>query len=361
MYCNHRYLLLLLLLFTTMHQEWTEDMSTDPLNKRPMSDIYPQGPPPCSQLAPSLREVLPPPPPPLPDALGDLPPPLMAYLTLLHQHICQLTLQVQLLQQPPRPPTKSQPSNSNNPSLSTSQHQPAHLPPSTQSYSQVAAQSLPPTTSVLHHTYHLPRDRTSRERSKQLKALIRAKSDQQDRLTSLLRSSNAPPVNTTSKIRPPVVPIASLTIEVPLSDEAQADPIYSVSAVIEAMTDIKILNANIISTNKFEVFLPVTSREPLQALLQEKNLLRIPAPITSQDLLRRTSSYNRSRTPAMRQATLDGFSTELQLQLLDLAQERIPRLHPDRQGVMLRAIHYDRKALLSKDPRALRSLLPFSI
>ena len=64
-------------------------------------------------------------------------------------------------------------------------------------------------------------------------------------------------MNTTPKIRPPVVPIASLTIEVLLSDEAQAGPIYSVSAVIEAMTDIKILNANIISTNKFEVFLPV--------------------------------------------------------------------------------------------------------
>ena len=64
--------------------------------------------------------------------------------------------------------------------------------------------------------------------------------------------------------RPLVEPLVSLTVEVPLPDEAQTDPIYSVAAVIEAMTDIKILNANIISPNKIEVFLPVTSREPLQ-------------------------------------------------------------------------------------------------
>ena len=68
--------------------------------------------------------------------------------------------------------------------------------------------------------------------------------------------------------RPLVEPLAILTVEVPLSDEAQADLIYSVAAVIEAMNaNIKILNANIISPNKFEVFLPVTSREPLQTIL----------------------------------------------------------------------------------------------
>jgi hypothetical protein len=126
--------------------------------------------------------------------------------------------------------------------------------------------------------------------------------------------------------------MASLTVEVPLSDDAQADPIYSVAAVIEAMADIKILNTNIISPNKFEVFLPASSREHLQTILQEKKILRIPAPLTSQDLLRRASSYNRSRTPTMRQATLERFSTDLQLQVLALAQERVHRLHPSRQA-----------------------------
>jgi hypothetical protein len=46
-----------------------------------------------------------------------------------------------------------------------------------------------------------------------------------------------------------------------------------VAAVIEAMADIKILNASIINPNKFEVFLPVTSRKPLQTIRQEKNIL----------------------------------------------------------------------------------------
>ena len=337
-----------------MHQEWTEDTSTDPLNKRPVSDLYPQGAPPSTQRPPLLREALPPP----PAAVKDLPPPLMEYLHLLHQHIHYLAEQVLHLQSPTQHvPHPLRSSNTLNP---TSTPPPSTHPlPSKQlpsrSYSQVASQSLPP------HDHHPVRDRSSLDRSKQLKDLIRAKPDQKDRLASLLRSPTAPTANPSTKTRLPVEPIASLTVEVPLSDEAQADPIYSVAAVIEAMTDIKILNANIISPNKFEVFLPVTSREPLQAILQEKNILRIPAPLTSLDLLRRASSYNRSRTPAMRQAILEGFSSDLQLQVLTLAQERVHRLHPTRQSIMLRAIQYDRKALLSKDPKVLRSLHPFSI
>ena len=74
----------------------------------------------------------------------------------------------------------------------------------------------------------------------------------------------------------PAEPMASLTVEVPLSDEAQADPIYSVAAIIEAMVDIKTLNANIISPNKFEVFLPSTLREHLQTILQEKKYSSYP-------------------------------------------------------------------------------------
>ena len=44
------------------------------------------------------------------------------------------------------------------------------------------------------------------------------------RLFSLLRSPSAPTTSPSTKIRPQVEPMASLTVEVPLSDEAQADP-----------------------------------------------------------------------------------------------------------------------------------------
>jgi|LauGreSBDMM110SN_4_FD.fasta_scaffold90084_1 hypothetical protein len=339
-----------------MHQEWTDDMSNDPLNKRPVSDLYPHGTPMSTHCPPALRENLPPP----PAAINDLPPPLIEYLHLLHQHIQHLADQVLLLQStaqlvhPPAPQdsTISVPSPLNHSSSTTSKR--AH----SRSYSHVVSQSLPPPASLSHQDHPPARDL---DRSKRLKQLIRAKPDQKDRLASLLRSPSAPTPSPSTKIRPPVEPMASLTVEVPLSDDAQADPIYSVAAVIEAMADIKILNANIISPNKFEVFLPASSREHLQTILQEKKILRIPAPLTSQDLLRRASSYNRSRTPTMRQATLEGFSTDLQLQVLALAQERVHRLHPSRQSIMLRAIHYDRKALLSKDPKALRPLPLFNI
>ena len=60
----------------------------------------------------------------------------------------------------------------------------------------------------------------------------------------------------------------------------------------------------------------------------------------------------------MRQANLEGFSTDLQLQVLALAQKRV---HPSRHSIMLRAIHCDRKALFSKDPKVLPPLPLFNI
>ena len=147
------------------------------------------------------------------------------------------------------------------------------------------------------------------------------------------------------KICPPVEPMASLTVEVPLSDEAQADPIYSVATVIEAMVDIKILNSNIISLNKGR---SVSSSDPTRTLADTSPGEEYPSyPCTAH--------ISRSCTPTMRQSNLEGFSTDLQLQVLALAQERV---HPSRQSIMLRVVHYDRKALLSK---ALQSLPLFNI
>lgn len=57
------------------------------LDKHPVSDLYPQGPPLSAQPPPLLREAL----PHSPAAVKDLPPPLMEYLNQLHQHICYLT------------------------------------------------------------------------------------------------------------------------------------------------------------------------------------------------------------------------------------------------------------------------------
>jgi hypothetical protein len=231
-------------------------MSNDPLNKRPVSDLYPHGTPMSTHCPPALRKNLPPP----PAAINDLPPPLMEYLHQLHQHIQHLADQVLLLKSTaqhvhhpaPQDSTISVPSPLNHSCSTTSKR--VH----SRSYSHVVSQSLPPPASLSHQDHSPARDL---DRSKQLKDLIRAKPDQKDRLASLLRSPSAPTPSPSTKIRPPVEPMASL----------KSKCLYSVAAVIEAMADIKILNANIISPNKFEVFLPASSREHLQTILQDNS------------------------------------------------------------------------------------------
>ena len=167
--------------------EWTDDMSNDPLNKRPVSDLYPHGTPMSTHCPPALRENLPPP----PAAINDLPPPLIEYLHLLHQHIQHLADQVLLLQSnaqhvhhpAPQDSTISVPSPLNHSSSTTSKR--VH----SRSYSHVVSQSLPPPASLSHQDHPPARDL---DRSKQLKDLIRAKPDQKDRLASLLCSPSAP-------------------------------------------------------------------------------------------------------------------------------------------------------------------------
>ena len=85
--------------------------------------------------------------------------------------------------------------SSSSTSVLTSQVLHSALHPHSRSCSQVTSQSLPPPV-------HLARDR-----SKQLKALILAKTDQKDRLASLLRSPTDSPTNPSIKTRPPVEPI----------------------------------------------------------------------------------------------------------------------------------------------------------
>jgi hypothetical protein len=195
-----------------MHQEWTDDMSNDPLNKHPVSDLYPHGAP-MSSHCPSA-------------AIKDLPPPLIESLQLLHQHIEHLADQVLLLQSAaqhvhhpaPQDSKTSVPSPFNRSSSTTSKQ----LQP--RSYSHVVTQSRPPPASLLHQDHPTARN-----------------------LASQLRSPSALTPSPLTKIHPPV--------------EQMAESIYSVAAVI--------------SPNKFEVFLPATSRKHLQTILQEKNILRI--------------------------------------------------------------------------------------
>jgi len=156
-----------------------------------------------------------------------------------------------------------------------------------------------------------------------------------ERLVALLQPPSIP--------SQPPTPVTSLIVRLPLSLKAQSSKTFSIRTAVHAITDINILDANIIETNLYEIFIPLTVQDQIQPLLQAAGVLQQPRPpLTAKDLPRRAFSYNRSRHHSMRKATLLGFSPDLQSQLLDLAHNNIHKCPPERQARILRGLQRDR-------------------
>jgi len=172
-----------------------------------------------------------------------------------------------------------------------------------------------------------------------------------DRLAALLHQPSVPP-------NPPA-PVTSLIVRFPLSHLAQSSKTFAIRTAVHAITNFNILDANIIETNLFEIFLPLAVRDSVQALLQSAGVLQQPRPpLTAKDLPRRAFTYNRSRHYQMRAATLQGFSPDLQSQLLDLAQTIMHRSPLERHSLILRGLQRDRRDVASRLPSNLTSHAP---
>jgi len=113
--------------------------------------------------------------------------------------------------------------------------------------------------------------------------------------------------------RPPT-PISSLVVSLRLKRSAWQDKIFSVKILIEALTGQRIIDANILSPTLFEIFLPADQRDAMETILRRGGHLYEAPPV--KDIKRRAATYNRSHDDRMRTATLQGFSPELQHQLL---------------------------------------------
>ncbi len=73
----------------------------------------------------------------------------------------------------------------------------------------------------------------------------------------------------------------------------------------------------------FEIFFHTTFLEPLRTFLQAQGLLHASQLLLPQDIQRRSATYNRSKDKFMRAASLNGFSPEQQILLLDHAQRQV--------------------------------------
>ena len=130
---------------------------------------------------------------------------------------------------------------------------------------------------------------------------------------------------------------------------ARERPTWSACRAIEAQSSCPILDANILPglhpVPLFEIFFRTTYLEPLRTFLQTQGLLHAAQPLLPQDIQRRSATYNRSKDKYMRAASLDGFSPEQQLLLLQHAQQRVSALPPPRQRLVLQGIVHDLRAL----------------
>ena len=162
-----------------------------------------------------------------------------------------------------------------------------------------------------------------------------------ERLATLLQPSITPP-------RAPQ-PVSSLVVQVPLSRTARERPTWSACRAIEAQSSYPILDANILPglhpIPLFEIFFHTTFLEPLQTFLQAQGLLHASQPLLPQDIQRRSATYNRSKDKFMRAASLNGFSPDQQLLLLEHAQRRVSALPLTRQRLVQQGIAQDRRAL----------------
>ena len=133
-------------------------------------------------------------------------------------------------------------------------------------------QHFPPSASgTAAVTNVCPNRRSSLQSSARLQATqafqeaIRSKSPQ-ERLQALLPH----PSNDST----PAPSYTNLTVELPLRASAKASPIFSLRTALEVMISHRITSANIITSNLYEIFVPLQEADLIKSKLQAANILR---------------------------------------------------------------------------------------
>ena len=133
-------------------------------------------------------------------------------------------------------------------------------------------------------------------------------------------------------------------MKAPLNSAARSDPLYSFEKIFQAVTEERPLGLSIVSSSTVEVFLPLEKINLIRQILSNTGYLveHPPDQISATDVKRRAASYNRAFCQPLRRAILQGFSPELQLQVLQTAELSIPKIPNHRQKIIQKAITLDR-------------------
>jgi len=172
-------------------------------------------------------------------------------------------------------------------------------------------------------------------------AAIKSRDDLLDRLVARVQEKPAGQDSQASRS------VSSIYISCRLTKQAEKDRLFSFKKIFQGFTQVAPLECNLVSSSMAEIFLLEDQKEQALGLLPDTMIVWNP-PLSFKDVKRRAASYNRSYFRELRQASLQGLSNQLQLEVLTAAEAAVPRLPIGRQKSVIAAIHQDRKWVLAQ-------------
>jgi hypothetical protein len=145
--------------------------------------------------------------------------------------------------------------------------------------------------------------------------------------------------------------ISHIGFQAYLTKAASQDKVHSFKTLFTQLTKVAPLGLSIIADHQVEIFIPSDQEQTVRSALPAHHLFDIPQ-LTDKDVNRRAASFNRSHFQLLSQANLAHASPELQIKILDRAQESLPKLPMPRQQQLEKAINLLRKQVVAVIPPA---------
>jgi hypothetical protein len=120
--------------------------------------------------------------------------------------------------------------------------------------------------------------------------------------------------------------IEVIPVSLPLSARAQAQPMVAWKQALETLTGHRPLSVSLIHPCKGEIFVDSSVQPVVTETLRKEGYLVETHQVLEKDLERRKQAYLRGYFLPLRRAALTGFTPDLQLKLLDLAEASLLKL-----------------------------------
>jgi hypothetical protein len=124
--------------------------------------------------------------------------------------------------------------------------------------------------------------------------------------------------------------VTSVMVQLPLSQKAQRQPMTAWKEAIKAITGQTVLAVSLVHPCKAEIFVDEREAQKIKTILENKNYLVTGHQLSDRDLKRRKTSYLHGYFRPLRRAMMQGFSKELQLDLLTSAEGSLQAFFKDK-------------------------------